>query len=94
MAKQTTASSFIGRVGQRRQVVLPKLLCDEIGLGEGDFVEVSAKGGLMLVKPKRLVDADDTLTPQEAKKVRRGLDQLKRGQSKDWRDVKKHGLGR
>jgi len=94
MVKETTASCYVGRVGQRRQVVLPKPLCDEIGLQEGDFVEVSAKGGLMLVKPKRLVDADNALTPAEAKKVRRGLEQLKRGQSKDWRDVKKHGLGR
>ena len=81
-------------MGQRRQVVLPKPLCDQIGLEEGDYVEVSAKGGLMVVKPKLLVDADDTLTPGEAKKMRRGLGQLKRGQSKDWRDVKKHVLGR
>ena len=84
----------MGRVGQRRQVVLPKPLCDAVGLMEGDFVEVSAKGGLMLVRPKRLVDTDAALTAQEAKKVRRGLAQLKRGQSKDWLDVKKRGVGR
>ncbi len=53
MAKQTSSLAFVGRVGQRRQVVLPKPLCDEIGLGEGDFVEVTVKGGLMVVKPTR-----------------------------------------
>ena len=94
MPKGTTASSYVGRVGQRRQVVLPKPLCDQIGLEEGDLVEVTAKWGLMLVKPKRLVDADESLTPAEATKVRRGNEQLKRGQYKDWRDVKKHVLGR
>jgi len=40
------------------------------------------------IKPKRTVDPDDTLTPAEAKIVRRGLDQLKRGESKPWRAVK------
>ena len=92
MAKETTAGSYVGRVGQRRQVVLPKPLCDEIGLGEGDFVEVSAKGGLMLVKPKRLVDADDTLTPEEAKKVRHGMKQLREGKTRPW-SAGKHELG-
>jgi AbrB family looped-hinge helix DNA binding protein len=90
MAKRSTASSFIGRVGQRRQVVLPKALCDAVGIDEGDFVEVSATGGLVLIKPKRLVDAEDILSDKEAKKVRRGLTELKRGQSTDWQDVKKN----
>jgi AbrB family looped-hinge helix DNA binding protein len=41
----------------------------------------------------RTVDHDDTLTPDEAKLVRRGEAQLKRGESKPWRDVK-HALSR
>ncbi len=89
MANETTASSYVGRVGQRRQVVLPKALCDEIGLAEGDFVEVSAKGGLMLVKPKRLVDTDDTLTPAEAKKVRSAMKQVREGKARPWSTVKR-----
>jgi hypothetical protein len=39
--------------------------------------------------PKRKVDPDDTLTPAEAKIVRRGTAQLKRGESKSWSDVKR-----
>ena len=92
MIKGSTSSSFVGRVGQRRQVVLPKSLCDEIGIAEGDFVEVSAKGGLMLVKPKRLVDADDVLSPAEANKVRHGLRQMSEGKTRAWRTAK-HELG-
>ncbi|MSV28790.1 MAG: AbrB/MazE/SpoVT family DNA-binding domain-containing protein [Bryobacterales bacterium] len=89
MVKETSASSYFGRVGQRRQVVLPKPLCDEIGLVEGDFVEVSAKRGMMLVKPKRLVDADDTLTPAEARKVRSAVKQVREGKARPWSAVKR-----
>ena len=47
----------------------------------------------VLIKAKRLVDPEDTLTPAEAEVVRRGEAQLKRGQSKPWRAVK-HALAR
>ena len=47
----------------------------------------------VLIKPKRLVDLADTLTVAEAKVVRKGEAQLKRGESKPWRDVK-HALPR
>ncbi len=47
----------------------------------------------LVVKPKRLVDAQDTLTPAEAKMVRRGMKQIKEGRFKSWRDVKDE-LGR
>ena len=33
----------ISKLGLRRQVVIPKEICEELGLQEGDFVEV---GGL------------------------------------------------
>ena len=59
----------------------------------GDFVAFAQKQGGILVKPKRMVDRDDLLTPAEAKIVRRGEAQLKRGDSKAWRDVK-HTLAR
>ena len=55
---------------------------------EGDLVAFSQKGNAVLVKPKRIVDVHDTLTPTEAKLVRRGEAQLKRGESKPWRIVK------
>ena len=43
----------------------------------------------VLIKAKRLVDPEDTLTPAEAEVVRRGETQLKRGQSKPWRAVRR-----
>jgi hypothetical protein len=39
-------------------------------------------------KPKRGYRGGDTLTAAEAKIVRRGEAQLKRGESKPWREVK------
>ena len=94
MAPKTAATrERIGRVGQRRQVVIPREILESLKLREGDFVAFSRQANGVLVKPKRLVDPDDVLTPAEAKKVRRGMEQIKAGRFKQWRDVK-HELGR
>jgi antitoxin component of MazEF toxin-antitoxin module len=52
---------------------------------------LAERGNGVLKKPRRMADPDDTLTPAEEKIVRRGLAQLKRGESKPWRVVK-HAL--
>jgi AbrB family looped-hinge helix DNA binding protein len=52
----------ISKIGQRRQVVIPKDICDELGLQEGDFVEVTSAEGKVIIKPKEVVDADEVLT--------------------------------
>ena len=80
-------------MGQRRQVVIPREMLEALNLREGDFVAFAERKNGVLIKAKRLVDSDDTLTPAEAKVVRRGEAQLKRGQSKSWRAVK-HALAR
>ena len=91
--KAATTKERIGRVGQRRQVVIPRDMLDTLQLQEGDFVAFSQQENGVLIKPKRLVDPNDVLTPAEAKLVRRGEAQLKRGESKPWRAVK-HALPR
>ncbi len=78
------------KVGQRRQVVIPKGVYDELGLSEGDFVEFQSKNGQVLIKAKRLVDADDVLTPEEEKLVRKGEAEIKRGQFKSLQHVKRN----
>ena len=93
MAKATTTPERIGRVGQRRQVVIPREIFEKLRMREGDFVAFAQRHNGVLVKPKRLVDPDDVLTPAEAKKVRRGMKQIKEGRFKLWRDVK-HELDR
>ena len=61
------------------------------GLERWDTNGIQTNG--VLIKPKRMVDDDTVLTAKEAKTVRRGEGQLKRGASKPWRDVK-HALAR
>jgi len=78
----------VSRVGKRRQVIIPKAVCEAVGLVEGDFVEVSTRKGRVEIQPKRLVDLEDTLTPEEEKIVAKGFRQLKRGQFVTWDQLK------
>ncbi len=78
----------ISKLGQRRQVVIPKEICEELDLHEGDFVEVKLTKGAVVIRPKKLVDPDDTLTPEEEKIVERGFKQLKRGDYVTWEELK------
>ncbi len=91
--KTTPTQERTGRVGHRRQVVIPQEILATLKLPAGDLVAFSEQKNGVLIKPKRTVDTDDTLTPAEAKIVRRGEAQLKRGESKSWREVK-HALPR
>jgi len=78
----------VSRIGQRRQVVIPKRVYEALRLQEGDFLEMTVKHGHLAIRPKRLVDVDEVLTKAEAAKVRRGEAQLKAGRSRSWRAVK------
>jgi looped-hinge helix DNA binding domain, AbrB family len=69
-------------------VVIPKHVFDELGLQEGDFVEVTRAKDSVVIKLKKPVDPDDILTPEEGKIVRKGIQQLKEGRSKSWRQIK------
>src|SRR5947209_1097847 len=83
----------IGKIGQRRQVVIPKEIFEALGLKTGDFVEVTQVKRTVVIKPKKLVDADDVLTPEEEAIVRKGEQQLRQGKSQPWSQIK-HALAR
>jgi AbrB family looped-hinge helix DNA binding protein len=78
----------LSRIGQRRQVVIPKKIFDAMRLKEGDFMEVKTERGRVSMKPKRLVDWDETLTAGEAKMVRHGLKQAKERKTQPWSRIK------
>jgi hypothetical protein len=61
-------------------------------LQEGDFVAFSKQANGVLIKPKRLADPDNVLTPAEAKKLRRSLKQARQGKTMPWSQVR-HDLG-
>jgi AbrB family looped-hinge helix DNA binding protein len=92
MAGKRTTVEKIGRVGQRRQVVIPRDIMETLNIREGDFVAFTTKANGVFIKPKHLTNDDTVLTPSEAKIVRRGMKQIKEGRFKMWRDVK-HELG-
>jgi bifunctional DNA-binding transcriptional regulator/antitoxin component of YhaV-PrlF toxin-antitoxin module len=79
----------------KKPLVVPDRVRREAGFKNGDRVEFKVSRGAVTILPKPPVikDSDDILTPDEAKIVRRGEAQLKRGKSKPWRVVK-HALER
>ncbi len=80
----------IGKVGQRRQVVIPKDIFEELNMHEGDFIEVKKQNNGVLIKKKRLVDEDDTIvTPKLARELRKAEAQIKAGKGIPWEEVKK-----
>ena len=93
MAGKTVATQErIGRVGQRRQVVIPREMLETLKLQEGDFVAFSKQANGVLIRPKRVVDPGDVLTPAEAKKVRHALKQVRQRKTKPLAQIK-HELG-
>jgi AbrB family looped-hinge helix DNA binding protein len=93
MARKPATAEKIGRVGQRRRIVIPQDILDTLNIREGDLVAFTQTSGGVLIKPKRKIDDGTQLTSEEAKLVRRGEAQLKRGASMPWRAVK-HALSR
>lgn len=79
----------------KAEITVPKSVRRKAGIKPGDRVEFRVSGHVINIipKPKRVAAGDQTLTPEEAKLVRRGEAQLKRGESQSWRDVK-HALAR
>jgi AbrB family looped-hinge helix DNA binding protein len=73
----------IGKIGQRRQVVIPKEIFDALGLRTGDFVELTRVKGTVVITPKKLVDADEMLTPEQKAEIdarlSEGLQDLEEG---------------
>jgi len=81
---------MLSKLGKRRQVVIPKAICEQLRLEEGDYVEVDLKDNMVIIKPKKLVDADEILTPKEAAIVKQGETQLQRGEGTSWENVKEN----
>jgi AbrB family looped-hinge helix DNA binding protein len=85
----TSKEGTISRLGQRRQVVIPKGICDALRLGIGDFVAVERRDGVVVIRPQAFVDRDDVLTPAEGRAVKRGTKDIAAGEVVDWTQYKK-----
>ena len=78
----------IVKIRTNRQVTVPKAIFDGLGLKEGDFVEVRLQGTDIVIRPKRLVDMEDSLSPEEEKLVEVGFEQLKNGEYVAWNELR------
>ena len=61
-----------GRIGQRRQVVIPREILEKLQMREGDLVAFFHTANGLLLKPHKFASKVDVLTPEEAKLVRLG----------------------
>lgn len=75
----TTIQEPLGKVGQRRQVVIPRHICEALQLKEGDLVAFAARPGGVMIKPKRVVDPDDVLTREESALVKKAEREMRQG---------------
>ncbi len=66
-------------MGQCRQVVIPRDILETFNLREGDFVAFRKQANGVLIKPKRLVDPDDVLSPKESALVRKAEREMRQG---------------
>jgi len=55
----------IGKIGQRRQVGIPRDICADLGLEVGDYGEVQRVKGTVVITPRKLVDADEVRTAEQ-----------------------------
>ncbi|HEU68243.1 MAG TPA: AbrB/MazE/SpoVT family DNA-binding domain-containing protein [Candidatus Acetothermia bacterium] len=44
------------KITRSRQVSIPEDLCEEMGLREGDYVEISRRGDQLVLRPMAVVD--------------------------------------
>jgi len=60
-------------------VVIPREMLETLNLQEGDFVAFAEQKNGVLIKPKRLVDPDDILTPDESALVKKAEQEMRQG---------------
>lgn len=69
----------IGRVGQCRQVVIPREIFEQLRMREGDFVAFARKDNTIVMKPRRVVDLDGVLTPEEGALLKKAEREMRQG---------------
>jgi antitoxin MazE len=75
------------KIRSKRQLTIPKIIFDDLGLKDGDYLEITRSKNRIVIKPMK-IDQDDILTTEEEKIVEKGFDQLKRGEYLNWEELK------
>ncbi len=70
----------VGRVGRRRQVVIPRGMLEALKLQAGDLVAFAEQKNGVLIKPKCAAsDLDDILTAEESALVKKAEHEMRQG---------------
>src|SRR5947209_8266173 len=75
----TPTQERISRLGQRRQVVIPREIAENLQMREGDFLAITQKANTVVIKRRQVVDPDDTLTSEEWARVKRAEREMRQG---------------
>jgi AbrB family looped-hinge helix DNA binding protein len=87
-ALKNPAAIKLCRVGERRQMLIPRSVIEALRLKEGDFVELTADHGRVSVAPKKQTEPDDVLTQEESRQVRHAVKQAREGKTRPWSAIK------
>ena len=81
------------KLTRQHQITIPKRICQALQLQGGDRLEIVITPGRKLVlKPKKLIDADDPAY-RLGQEILDAEGQIKRGETIPWSEVKRqHGL--
>lgn len=77
------------KLTSQHQITIPKRVCERLHLKGGDRLEITVTSGRkLLLKPKKLIDADDPAyrLGQEILEAER---QIKRGEVVSWSELKR-----
>ncbi len=80
MSKATAIARFTGN----HQVSIPKPVREAVGLSLGDFVELTAERGAIIIRPKQLTDKPvpaAIATPAEIRAIKRGRSEVVAGET-------------
>ena len=77
------------KLTSQHQITIPKRICQALRLRGGDRLEVIVMSGhKLLLKPKKLIDADD-LAYRLGQEILEAEGQIKRGETVPWSEVKR-----
>ena len=81
------------KLTRQHQITIPKRVCEALRLQGGDRLEVVIMSGhKLLLKPKKLIDADDPAY-RLGREILEAERQIKHGEVVPWTEVKRqHGL--
>ncbi len=77
------------KLTSQHQITIPKRVCERLHLKGGDRLEIAVTlDRKLLLKPKRLIDADDAAY-RLGKEILEAERQIKRGKTVPWSDIKR-----